>query len=957
MAQLFLRRTSIGGPGPMFRYYYYNTIGHSIDSFDGPAMPKTQFYTFYGAFNIPRNESFWTGETWNGVPRPNGYELDDYCGGVSLTDRILITYNGATALHPNETNLIQDITPDWPSCGFIPNDLHIISIVQEDGDPGEVIATINAASSHGGLEYSLDGITYQISNQFTITVAGTYIAYVRDAGGFVVSESFVVNISTYELRYFGDYSNFKNEYVEVKIYQKDYAGEPEDVVLGGNPISIKWNQEGDEKYKPIKGSECVVSLIAETDFQFLDMFTGEDKKYRLDVIKTINLNNEFTNDLSSWSQTGGAAEWLWVSGKASVVKGPNFGTNSLYQSVDLRNAIPYTVSLDITSSGGNWNLSIQAFNATPGDGETIKFFGTDQTELSYTYTAEFTLYDNYEKFNVYFSLGGAESQTITVDNLRVYYTLWTGFIAPEAYSEPYLAPPYPVSATFLDGLGLLKRRDFLTPTDQVLNSIKSQMEILKICLLETGLQLPILEGVNIYETSMDQDPEDSPLIQSYINAGIYTEGDKTQNCYDALESILVGYGARIFQEDGIWKIINIDDLGGDYIARKYSPFGIYLDYYTINPDLTLATNVACFTGSSQRLEISPGYKEAEAEIQIKQVGNIISNGGFDIEGEDGVIFKDWDDDFGILSKGVTKDKSDKQVLVARVTGDGGVSWDQFVLAKYINIPNISSTTKMLFKVRFKICSTTTSLIDIRAKFKVSIDTQYLTNTGDWTTTETFITPTGIVNEYKEFEVESEFLMSGGVFKFEVYQSKAFDAGDVDYTDFEYVEASFIEDNIKIPEKKTVKLINDGLYTFKPEVKKILFADFPEYSSAGLILKNAIYLNEEGSEVSATWNRRGVDEERELIELLIDRILNNSNSPTQIIKGSIFGKLRFSNIVIDPNNSSRRFMINGIQYKERDCMYTVELVELVSLTEESLYILCEDGEKLSDETIENLLREG
>ena len=39
-------------------------------------------------------------------------------------------------------------------------------------------------------------------------------------------------------------------------------------------------------------------------------------------------------------------------------------------------------------------------------------------------------------------------------------SLWTGYLSPELYSEPDIAPPYDVCVTATDGLGELKRSEY-----------------------------------------------------------------------------------------------------------------------------------------------------------------------------------------------------------------------------------------------------------------------------------------------------------------------------------------------------------------------------------------------------------------------------------------------------------------------------------------------------------------
>lgn len=943
MANYLVRIAGNLAVSPVLRYYYYDTTDRAADGgspkyIDTYNISKFQFYNRYAGFNIPENDMFWDASYYPIITTRTTTPFHEYCSG---TTKKIVYFDGSLIQENEELNSL--------TCGYDPQDIRIISIIQTPSG-SNVIVEINAVSSNGGLTYSLDGrlLTYQASNQFTITSSGIYVAWVKDAKGNIARESFEVRFATYGLRYLGEFINDVGETFDIKILKSEYSGSYDTLKLTGTPLKIQYNQERDEKYKVIKGSEATVSFYSETDFQFVELFTAEDKNYKLEVYKNQIKNYNFSNGLTNWFQ-GVGDQWAAVNNKASCT----FSTQSaiLSHSCPTNIGVSYTFSFEITNSHSSASYSIYLYNSTPGDG--IVYSGVAYNEsVSITRTPT----GSYKWIGIQIQ---GSAQTVTLDNVTVKHLFWTGFIAPEAYSEPYLAPPYPVSCTFLDGLGLLKRRDFVTPTNGLLNSIKSQIEIVKTCLLFTGLDLPILTAIDVLEAGMSFiQTEHDAIWQAYIDTGAFLDDDSNpMNCYDVLEYTLANYGVRVFQEDGQWKIISIDDMADGYTGRVYNSQGVFQYYGSVNPAVTLTTSTAstklCFVEGSQRLEITPGFKEVEAEIKIKKVKSVISNGNFETEGE-GVVFKDWDDDFGILERTVSKDERGDLSYSARITGDGDDNgWVQYIKAKSVTLPVISNGLKLVFKTRFKVTTASTTLTDVKAKFKVKLDASWLSSTGTWETTETFITPKATINTTQEITIESNVIPSSGVLELEIYQAQVFDVGqDAQHIDVEYVDISFAENNVKIPETKTFKVLNSGSYVYVPPVKKLMFGDFVEYSSSGVLLKNSIYLDQEGAEqTSANWYRRNLfsTERYNINELLIERIIKNNVSPSQIVLGSIYGNLRFSNVVTDTNNSSRKFMVNSMTMDLRSSISRVELVELTTATDLNKYLLAEDKSRLTIES--------
>lgn len=105
----------------------------------------------------------------------------------------------ATTLSPF---IYAHVAKNSSACGFIPPtpvcDLAITSVVIEEESGINAFdgsLTINATSTASGIvvrQYSLDGIRWQLSNQFTGLNAGAYCVFVKETGGCRASKSVVL---------------------------------------------------------------------------------------------------------------------------------------------------------------------------------------------------------------------------------------------------------------------------------------------------------------------------------------------------------------------------------------------------------------------------------------------------------------------------------------------------------------------------------------------------------------------------------------------------------------------------------------------------------------------------------------------------------------------------------------------------------------------------------------------
>lgn len=216
-----------------------------------------------------------------------------------------------------------------------------------------------------------------------------------------------------------------------------------------------------------------------------------------------------------------------------------------------------------------------------------------------------------------------------------------GWILPDLFTEPYVAPPYPVSVSARCGLAELKeipcpdelqRVSFSTTEPTSPNNSSNFVSLLT--LIYRGLQRvsdisDVSENINIYP-AFDFE-ELSPLNE----VGIYLSEYKDKSWYDAIADVLLALHCRLYQESGRWKIKRIWENGT--IERKYTFINegdktwlSSLDYSSVSDSvyqIGKPVNRNILADSAQ-LDVLPALKNYAIENTFTINNHIFKNGNF-----------------------------------------------------------------------------------------------------------------------------------------------------------------------------------------------------------------------------------------------------------------------------------------------------------------------------------------
>ena len=86
---------------------------------------------------------------------------------------------------------------------------------------------------------------------------------------------------SYGLKYTGTLNDYFDRTVEVNIYENDYSGSDSILILAG--ISKTMNGSDEDLFVGKIGSSISVGVVSDTNFKYVDLFTGDARKYKLEI--------------------------------------------------------------------------------------------------------------------------------------------------------------------------------------------------------------------------------------------------------------------------------------------------------------------------------------------------------------------------------------------------------------------------------------------------------------------------------------------------------------------------------------------------------------------------------------------------------------------------------------------------------------------------------------------------
>lgn len=154
---------------------------------------------------------------------------------------------------------------------------------------------------------------------------------------------------------------------------------------------------------------------------------------------------------------------------------------------------------------------------------------------------------------------------------------FAGWLMPIELSERYGKKPYLLSVTAACGLSTLKDRPITDKLGKRLQGYVSVSTVLRTALYNTGLDLSLITGFNLFERydlqvlaaaglvagKINSNPD--PLYRTQIVAeALVSDSGETLSCYEALKKVCEPLRLRLGQANGKWICLNADEVIGGY---------------------------------------------------------------------------------------------------------------------------------------------------------------------------------------------------------------------------------------------------------------------------------------------------------------------------------------------------------------------------------------------------------
>lgn len=158
---------------------------------------------------------------------------------------------------------------------------------------GSVTAVAIDSSSASPIRYSLNSdFTYpsggQASGTFTGLLPGTYTVYARNSTSCRAQITLIVGfVSEYAIRYRLPFKDPYNNQYKLEIEDTEHDSLTVNDLIGGSvPVRIAHRGEsGEDIFYPVISSVIEVSIISQTDQQYIDFYTFDERRFRAKVYK------------------------------------------------------------------------------------------------------------------------------------------------------------------------------------------------------------------------------------------------------------------------------------------------------------------------------------------------------------------------------------------------------------------------------------------------------------------------------------------------------------------------------------------------------------------------------------------------------------------------------------------------------------------------------------------------
>jgi hypothetical protein len=211
--------------------------------------------------------------------------------------------------------------------------------------------------------------------------------------------------------------------------------------------------------------------------------------------------------------------------------------------------------------------------------------------------------------------------------------LWSGFLFNDYVSLPFTTGFVQVDIVAIDGLSLLEYSQFNNVDNISINSLIRIIDVISQCINIIDYPDPIsmITSCSYYAQGMNDRADasgDEPFSQSYI----YIRDLQGKTYYEVLENIVSSFGCRLFQSDGKWQLLAINEMA--QATRYYTQYFLYPTVSVgASGVLDESVNIAAyadgnvhFVNNEQSKIVRKGYPKLVHNYNFSYPDNYIHNG-------------------------------------------------------------------------------------------------------------------------------------------------------------------------------------------------------------------------------------------------------------------------------------------------------------------------------------------
>lgn len=600
-----------------------------------------------------------------------------FCDATDLSSFRIIDNSGSnvTLPFPYYERVISE--NHW-SCQLITCDIIFNTLVTSstaDSGAADGTITVQANTSYGEPRYSRDpNATYDTADAptsgsnytFAGLAAGTYTIYALDQYNCRAQITAFVPTAeaVYGVRFRLEYNDVQARGTSrIDIEEKEYVGAISEVCGGGDPFVLKWRGESiEDLFTTFTASECELNFISAGDFSFIDIFTSDERKYRVKYYRDTGagfslkwtgfilpmLYSETYYTTKNYPVSFVAADQIGTLKDLDFVD--DFG-NPVSQQISILDAI--CIILRKTDININLMETVNIFDS--GMGSTL----LDFDNASFIGTA-------YPWINI--SVSGTERSLswFSGNILRAITLVSTSYSATRAIcqlrpnsTENWPAGNYTIrinalqtGATFGMGaalygfdddsggglinfgsIGTISDGSGLQEITATINVTSSKKYLgVRFSRLVSAGQFDI----SVHDINIDASPTfdaGSALQQAFIDTDVYYDDDGTpKKCDYVLNKLLISFGARLYQADGLWRIDLIEAKAGANEYRIFNLLGELQSSGTTRNVITIQEPTGDYFSFIERsgiLSITPFYGRITFNILNFIDNNLLTRGDFE----------------------------------------------------------------------------------------------------------------------------------------------------------------------------------------------------------------------------------------------------------------------------------------------------------------------------------------